>query len=215
MIYNGVAGPPHASPRSRGRSAARGMHRPHRAGKGAARIRRRGKTNPPRASAMHSSRSTERRSSPTPLPHATQHRCAPTPKDCPLQFAGWVDDIYTSLAQLDLLLVPSIRPRSHHASDPGSIRRRRAGHRVPLGRHSGSDGRRRHRPPREAPPGDGAKRDRPPRERSLPPAFNRPSSARKLGTTLHLERYHDQILQAIEPRANKKQIRPPIADERR
>ena len=55
----------------------------------------------------------------------------------PVEFAGWVDDVYAALADIDILLVPSRAARSDHAGDPGGVCGRRPGNRVRVGRHPG------------------------------------------------------------------------------
>ena len=106
VIYNGVAGPPHASPRSQA---------------GAPRVGCIGRIAPEKgqrefvAAAKQIHRALPQCifaiygaplfADPVAARYATQVRA--DAKGLPLHFAGWVDDIYTSLAQLDLLLVPS------------------------------------------------------------------------------------------------------------
>ena len=107
MIYNGVAGPPRALAAFAHRSAARRLHRPHRAGKRTARIRRRGQHASTARFRSAASRSTERRYSATPTAARYAAQVRADAEGLPLEFAGWVDDIYACMAQLDLLLVPS------------------------------------------------------------------------------------------------------------
>jgi glycosyltransferase involved in cell wall biosynthesis len=106
VIYNGVAGPPHASPRSQA---------------GAPRVGCIGRIAPEKgqrefvAAAKQIHRALPQCifaiygaplfADPVAARYATQVRA--DAEGLPLHFAGWVDDIYTSLAQLDLLLVPS------------------------------------------------------------------------------------------------------------
>jgi glycosyltransferase involved in cell wall biosynthesis len=106
VIYNGVTGPPHASPR------------PH---AGAPRIGCIGRIAPEKGQREFVAAAKQIHhalpecqfaiygaplfADPAAERYATQVRT--DAEGLPLHFAGWVDDIYTSLAQLDLLLVPS------------------------------------------------------------------------------------------------------------
>jgi hypothetical protein len=118
----------------------------------------------------------------------------------PLDFAGWVDDNPACMAQLDLLLVPFGAPRGHDAGHPGGFCRRCAGHRVPFRRHSRGGGRRSHRPVGAHQRGHGAACPGTAHRRPTAPDFHR--AARESWTRrFTLERYHHQILRAIEAAA--------------
>jgi glycosyltransferase involved in cell wall biosynthesis len=133
-----------------------------------------------------------------------------------LEFAGWVDDIYTSLAQLDLLLVPST---GHEATTRVILEAFAAG--VPvIAFPSGGipevieDG----------VTGLLATTTRQMAQSAIDLLTNDPCRLHSIAQAAHktwqrrftLERYHHQILQAIEASCQIKQIRPPMnADERR
>ena len=199
VIFNGVTGPPHASPRAPTAAPRVGCIGRIAPEKGQREFVAAAKQIHQRASAAAASRSTERPSSPTPPPHATRRRCAPTPQGLPLEFAGWVDDIYACLAQLDLLLVPS---SGHEATTRVILEAFAAG--VPvIAFPSGGipevieDGS--HRPTRNHPRGDGA--NAPSTSSPATPAACTPIAQAAHNTwkqRFTLERYHHQILQAIE-----------------
>ena len=155
VIYNGVAGPPRRRRRGR-RVAARGLHRPHRAGKGAARIRRRRARGSTARCRSAASRSTGRRCSAKRRGERYAAEVRAAAAGLPVEFAGWVRRCLRRAGAARSAAGAFGGARGDHAGDPGGIRGGRAGDRIPLGRHSGSGGRRSHRHARERRRGDGA-----------------------------------------------------------
>ncbi len=183
------------------RTAARRLHRPHRARKRPARIRRRRQTNPPGPSAMPVR---HLRSAPLRRPRRrTLRRATPRRRRRPAPALRRLGRRYRNLPGAARSAPGALhRPRSHHASNPGSLRRRRAGNRLPLGRHPGSDRRRSHRPPGKHRGTNGANRHRPPHQRPRAACIPSPAPRTPPGKQrFTLDRYHHQILQAIEASA--------------